>query len=201
MTTKKLPQPRLFSRLLIALFFTASFSSAQPRENSPEVAFTRDMMAHHAQAVEMTVLIRDRSTDPELRQMTLDMLLTQQNQVGQMFAWLELWGVTQEGLEPPMGGMGEMMGMAAQREVNSLDTLAIEEAEIKFLQLMIRHHEGGVFMAQDILGKTKNAVVTRLAESIVASQTGEVTYMESLLEKRGAQRLEPLQPMKHENHN
>lgn len=158
-------------------------------------------MAHHSQAVEMTVLIRDRSTDPELRQMTLDMLLTQQNQVGQMFAWLELWGVPQEGLEPPMQGMGEMMGMAAQQDVNSLDTLPIEEAEIKFLQLMIRHHEGGVFMAQDVLEKTNNAVVKRLAESIVASQSGEVTYMESLLEKRGGERLEPLQPMTHENHN
>jgi uncharacterized protein (DUF305 family) len=189
---------RFFSVLVVVLL---SFAMAQPRENSPEVSFTRDMMAHHSQAVEMTVLIRDRSTDPELRQMTLDMLLTQQNQVGQMFAWLELWGVPQEGLEPPMQGMGEMMGMAAQQDVNSLDTLPIEEAEIKFLQLMIRHHEGGVFMAQDVLEKTNNAVVKRLAESIVASQSGEVTYMESLLEKRGGERLEPLQPMTHENHN
>jgi uncharacterized protein (DUF305 family) len=191
-----LPQ-KFFAGLLVVL----SLALAQPRENSPEVTFTRDMMAHHAQAVEMTVLIRDRSTDSELRQMTLDMLLTQQNQVGQMFAWLELWGVPQEGLEPPMQGMGEMMGMAAQQDVNSLDTLPIVEAEIKFLQLMIRHHEGGVFMAQDVLETTNVAVVKRLAESIVASQSGEISYMESLLEKRGAERLEPLQPMTHENHN
>ncbi len=158
-------------------------------------------MAHHSQAVEMTVLIRDRSTDSDLRQMTLDMLLTQQNQVGQMFAWLELWRVPQEGLMPPMGGMGEMMGMAAQPDVNLLDTLPIEEAEIKFLQLMIRHHEGGVFMAQDVLETTNVAVVRRLAESVVAAQSGEISYMESLLEKRGATRLEPLAPMSHGSHN
>ena len=52
-------------------------------------------------------------------------------------------------------------------------------------------------MAQDILG-TRQAVVKRLAESIVESQSGEIEYMESLLEKRGAERLEPLQPMNHD---
>jgi uncharacterized protein (DUF305 family) len=185
-------------KLLVTFFIVSSFAAAQPKENSPEVSYTRDMMAHHSQAVEMTVLIRDRSSDPELRQMTLDMLLTQQNQVGQMFAWLELWRVPQEGLMPPMGGMGEMMGMAAQQDVNSLDTLPIEEAEVKFLQIMIRHHEGGVFMAQNILETTNVAVVRRLAESIVAAQSGEISYMESLLAKRGAERLEALQPMSHD---
>lgn len=166
-----------------------------PRDNSPEVTFARDMMAHHAQAVEMATLIRDRSEDEGLRQLTLDMILTQQNQIGQMQAWLNLWNVPQEGLEPPMQGMGEMMGMAPQESVNALTTLPISEAEVSFLQLMIRHHEGGVFMAQDILKTTRNAVVKRLAESVVASQTGEIAYMESLLEKRGAERLEPLQPV------
>jgi uncharacterized protein (DUF305 family) len=72
--------------------------------------------------------------------------------------------------------------------------LSIAEAEISFLQLMIRHHEGGVFMAQGIL-ETRQSVVKRLAESIVAAQSGEIEYMEGLLEKRGAERLEPLAPM------
>jgi uncharacterized protein (DUF305 family) len=168
-----------------------------PRDNSPEVTFTRDMMAHHTQAVEMATLIRDRSNDEELKQLTLDMILTQQNQIGQMQAWLNLWNVPQEGLEPPMGGMGEMMGMAPQGSVNDLTTLPVTGAEISFLQLMIHHHEGGVMMAQDVLKTTQNAVVKRLAESIVASQTGEISSMETLLEKRGAERPERLQPMNH----
>jgi uncharacterized protein (DUF305 family) len=182
---------------LAAVVYFFLTSPQIPRENSPEVRFTRDMSAHHAQAVEMATLIRDRSTDPELRQLTLDMILTQQNQIGQMQAWLNLWGVPQEGLAPPMGGMGEMMGMAPQQSVNDLATLSVNEAEISFLQLMIRHHEGGVFMAQDILETTRQPVVRRLAESIVAAQSGEIAYMEELLAKRGAERLEPLQPMTH----
>lgn len=116
----------LLAVLLVALgvaFYFIVDDLQTPRENSSEVTFTRDMMVHHAQAVEMATLIRDRTTDEELRQLTLDMILTQQNQIGQMQAWLHLWNVPQEGLEPPMQGMGGMMGMAPQQRVNELVTL------------------------------------------------------------------------------
>ena len=190
----------IVSLLLLGLFglglqvYFLSQRAVTPKEGSQEVTFTRDMMAHHAQAVEMANLIRERSTNDELRLFALDLVLTQQNQIGQMQAWLELWKVPQEGLAPPMQGMGEMMGMAPQESVNAHTTLPTDEAEISFLQLMIRHHEGGVMMAQDILD-TKQPVVKRLADSIIAGQTGEINYMEELLAKRGAERLEPLQPM------
>jgi uncharacterized protein (DUF305 family) len=182
--------------LAVQIYFLLA-NPLTPQANSPEVTFTRDMSAHHAQAVEMATLIRDRSSDPELRQLTLDMILTQQNQIGQMQAWLNLWGVPQEGVTPPMQGMGEMMGMAPQESVNELATLPVAEAEVRFLQLMIRHHEGGVLMAQDILETTRQSVVKRLAESVAQAQSGEIDYMENLLAKRGAERLEPLQPVNH----
>jgi uncharacterized protein (DUF305 family) len=175
-------------------FYFLSQHVTTPKEGSQEVSFTRDMMAHHAQAVEMATRIRDRSSDEALRTLALDMVLTQQNQIGQMHAWLELWNVSQEGLAAPMQGLGEMMGMAPQASVNALTTLPSAEAEISFLQLMIRHHEGGVMMAQTVLD-TSQPVVKRLAESVIAGQTGEIKYMEELLAERGAERLEPLAPM------
>jgi uncharacterized protein (DUF305 family) len=187
--------------LLLGLFglglqvYFLSQRAVTPKEGSQEVTFTRDMMAHHAQAVEMANFIRERSSDEALRTLALDLVLTQQNQIGQMQAWLELWKVPQEGLDTPMQGMGERMGMAPQESVNALTTLPTNEAEISFLQLMIRHHEGGVMMAQDILKTTTQPIVKRLAESIITGQTGEINYMEELLAKRGAERLEPLQPM------
>jgi uncharacterized protein (DUF305 family) len=188
-------------RLALAIMFAAwiffvvgGSANRVPKENSPEVTFTRDMMAHHAQAVDMAVRIREVTTDPELRTFALDLILTQQNQIGQMQAWLELWKLPQAGLSAPMGGMGEAMGMATQVQVNELSSLPPAEGEINFLQLMIRHHEGGVMMAQNVLAKTKNPVVTRLAQSIVTAQNSEISYLESLLAKRNATRLEPLQP-------
>src|SRR3712207_6318982 len=77
--------------LVVALAAFLLLRSPLPAEGSPEVRFARDMMAHHEQAVEMALLIRERSADEELRQLALDIALTQQAQIGQMQGWLAVW--------------------------------------------------------------------------------------------------------------
>lgn len=130
-----------------------------PAEDGVEATFARDMQAHHSQAVAMALPLRDRSTDPNLRTLALDIMLTQQAQIGQMQGWLATWGLPMSGTEPPMGGMGAMMGMASQQQVNDLQTLPVLQAEVSFLQLMIRHHQGGVAMAQAALRQTRQPAV------------------------------------------
>jgi uncharacterized protein (DUF305 family) len=155
-----------------------------PREGDPEITFSRDMIAHHEQAVEMALAIRDRSADAELRQLALDILLTQQAQLGQMQGWLAVWEVPLSGREPPMEGHGAMMGIASQADINALQTLPIAEAEVLFLQLMIRHHQGGVTMAETALAQTNRPEVQQLSKAIVKAQQSEIEYMSALLEQR-----------------
>ncbi len=173
------------------------FVQRPPGEGSAEVIFARDMIAHHEQAVEMALHIRDRTADPTLRAFVDDIILTQQNQLGQMSGWLATWGRPFAGADPVMLGMGPMMGMADQADVNALSTLPLAEAEVRFLQLMGRHHEGGVMMAGDVLTKRPQAEVARLAEAMVRGQTAELDFMTTLLELRGAEPLPPLPPMDH----
>jgi uncharacterized protein (DUF305 family) len=169
-----------------------------PQEGSADVRFARDMAAHHAQAVELAQIVRERSQDAELRQFALDIILTQQAQIGQMQGWLAVWGRPLSGLEAPMSGMGEMMGMATPEQVASLHTLPVEEAEVTFLQLMIRHHQGGVMMAEDTLKQTRQPPVIRLATAIVAGQQSEIDTMRQFLTQRGAPLPPDLAP--HEGH-
>jgi uncharacterized protein (DUF305 family) len=103
------------------------------------------------------------------------------------------------GLEPPMQGMGEAMGMATRAEINELETLPVDEAEVKFLQLMIRHHQGGVMTAESLLQQSQRPEVRTLATAIVNGQNSEIEYMTGLLEERGAEPLQPLAPMDHSN--
>ncbi len=77
-----------------------------------------------------------------------------------------------------------MPGMAARGEVSALSALPVAEAERSFLELMIRHHEGGLSMANAVLTRTDRPEVTRIAKSIVASQTGEIQAMRQLLANR-----------------
>jgi uncharacterized protein (DUF305 family) len=87
-------------------------------EGSVDVGFARDMQVHHAQAVQLAVLLRDRSTDEEVRTVALDILLTQQNQIGQMAGWLSTWGLPAATVDEPMAWMstgehGHSAGAAA----------------------------------------------------------------------------------------
>ena len=161
-----------------------------PSDSSPEAGFARDMMVHHAQAVEMAEIVRDKTASEEIRTLAADIALTQQAQIGQMQGWLQVWDLPPTGTEPAMSWMGEphegrMPGMASPEEINDLQQASPEEAEALFLQLMVPHHEAAVPMAQAVLKETDRKEVERLAGSIVASQQAEIELMRGLLQRRG----------------
>ena len=90
---------------LFALAFTAGRVSAGPTypdAGSADAGFARDMQVHHNQAVEMSMIVRDNTEDETLRSIAYDIALTQQQQAGQMYAWLEEWGLPQSDPQPRM---------------------------------------------------------------------------------------------------
>lgn len=162
-----------------------------PAEGSADVGFARAMQVHHAQAVELAVLVRERTDDPELRQVALDIELTQQQQQGQMYGWLAVWGLPQASTGPLMAWMGHghdgpvdevMPGMATEEEMAALEAADGPEAERLFLELMIAHHVGGVDMAEAALERAERPEVRRLAQAVVDAQTAEIGVLERLLE-------------------
>jgi uncharacterized protein (DUF305 family) len=188
--------PMLVILALGLSWFLGRVSNSAPLEGSADVTFARDMIVHHTQAVDMAIRVRDRTSDQVLRIFAIDIALGQTNQMGQMMAWLDLWNVSQNSLNAPMNGNGLMMGMATQTDVNAISSLPVKEAEIQFLQLMIRHHQGGIYMAQDVLGKASSAQVKRVAKAVMNAQRFDIDAMTSMLEKRGAKPLSALPKMR-----
>ena len=179
--------------------------SSAPAEGSVEAGFARDMQTHHLQAVQMSSLVRDRTQDPEIRQLAYDISRTQQQQAGQMYGWLSVWGLPQAASQPAMAWMNAgdqdhtsmpgmnpttpgmdapMPGMATAEQLAELEDAEGQEAERLYLELMIPHHQAGAAMAEAVLERTENPVVTSLAQSIATSQTSEIKYMEDLLAQR-----------------
>ncbi len=162
-----------------------------PAEDSAEAGFARDMMVHHAQAVQMAEIVRDETESEEIRTMAADIALTQQAQIGQMQGWLAVWGLPATGTGPAMTWMGHptegrMPGMASPQELDELQRATSEEADVLFLQLMIPHHEAATPMAEAVLEETDRPEVERLAGAIIASQQSEIQLMQGLLNQRGA---------------
>jgi len=60
-----------------------------------------------------------------------------------------------------------------------------------FLQLMLRHHQGGAPMAHYAAQHGEIPQVRNLAEKMVISQDAESEYMAQLITQRGAQPLPP----------
>jgi len=181
------------------VLITGVGSTRPPAESSADAGFARDMSAHHAQAVEMAQVVRDRGSDPALRLLAYDIETTQLSQIGQMRGWLQSWGLTPESDQPRMAWMsghghavstdGLMPGMATTAELDRLKSLTGRQLDVYFLQLMIRHHRGGLEMAQEGAEHASLGYVRDLASKTAGSQQAEVVTMEQLLRERGGQPL------------
>lgn len=174
----------------VILFFVVRGAGGEdaPGTNSAEAGFARDMKTHHGQAVEMAFLLLPRieATDPDLAIFLRDMILTQQNQIGQMEGWLHIWDLPLGSDQSPMAWMGHdvtglMPGMATQEQVAALATLPERDAVISFLQLMIVHHQAAVDMSNAVLERSDAEVVRVLAESIINTQQAEISLMQEFL--------------------
>jgi uncharacterized protein (DUF305 family) len=80
-----------------------------------------------------------------------------------------------------------MPGMATQSQVDELNTLPPDQMDIRFLQLMIRHHQGGVMMAQAALEKADDENVLNFAQQVINTQDAEIETMTQMLNERLAE--------------
>lgn len=177
-----------------------------PLDGSAEAGFARDMQTHHQQAVEMSMIVRDLTDDPEVRLLAYDIATSQSQQSGQMFGWLAEWGLSQASSQPEMAWMAlptidgstgghhmestgdvpsTMPGYATAEQLARLKAATGVDAERIFLTLMIAHHQGGVEMSEAVLARSDYRVVVDLATSMVQAQTSEISLMQDMLAKRG----------------
>lgn len=180
-----------------------------PGPDSVDVGFAQDMRVHHLQAITMAGQARDRSTDPAVRALAFDIESTQLEQNGRLAGWLAVWD--QPELPPPgaphmrwlpaaasghaHGGQGgaegvtRMPGMATSEELARLRSATGRDLDVRFLQLMLRHHQGGLEMARQAEKIATQEYVRTLAQKIAAGQDSETRLLRTMLAERQAQPL------------
>lgn len=159
-----------------------------------DIGFSQDMIVHHQQAVTMAQAVRGR-TGPSVARLALAIELNQLKEIGQMQGWLALWNAPQVPSGPPMTWMAAghrghgdgraMPGTASPQEIGRLGELKGEELDAWFLQLMIRHHEGGLIMATAAARDATIPQVRALATLMAAEQREETATMAGLLAALG----------------
>lgn len=164
-----------------------------------DVGFAQDMTVHHLQAIELCNAL-PAEIDAMLANLCTQIHTTQTKEIGMMSGWLELLDHPLASREP-MTWMAHdhhdhdhhrdlatprMPGMASWQELGALRHAAGTDAEVQFLQLMIRHHQGGLEMAGYAAEHATAPAVRRLATSMLKEQSQETAVMEHLLRQRDA---------------
>ncbi|MFD3510627.1 DUF305 domain-containing protein [Nocardia sp. NPDC058666] len=181
--------------------------ASEPAPSAVDIGFAQDMSAHHAQAVDMAGVALIASTDNDVRRLAYDILTTQQNQIGRMQAWLQLWGESNQNVDGYMGWMADdhgsaghhgsgspamsgpmqqMPGMASQEEMTALRQSTGPALDTMFLQLMLRHHQGGTPMLDYAAEHADTTAVRTLAATMSKTQSSESQLMTTMLATRGA---------------
>jgi uncharacterized protein (DUF305 family) len=193
--------PLYVAAVLVAAALVCGYLAGRPGypiDSSADAGFLRDMSVHHAQAVDMSFVIRDKTDDPTLRAIAQDIARTQQEQIGRMQGWLVQWGLPARSAQPPMawmaghGGHGAdeapdtMPGYASDERMDELRAAEGTAAEVLFLETMIDHHRGGIEMAEAEVRLGGEDMVVDFAAGMAAAQESEIDAMNDLLAERGA---------------
>ncbi|MFD6676976.1 DUF305 domain-containing protein, partial [Rhodococcus zopfii] len=147
-----------------------------------DIAFAQEMSMHHQQAITMTDML-GRDAAPDVRALAAQIRASQWQEIGILTGWLELAGAP---AQPPGHDHLGMPGIATNEELTRLHDAVGTEREILFLQLMIRHHQGGIDMAADAAHTTTVPAVRARATAIVDEQRQEISLMAVSLDARGA---------------
>jgi uncharacterized protein (DUF305 family) len=170
--------------------------SVAPPLTATDVGFAQDMSAHHHQAVIMSDMVAADAA-PEVRALADQIKFSQLREIGQMTGWLQIadapvvspdpmaWMMTDAG-HHMVGGEMAMPGMASPADLTRLQRATGRANEILFVQLMTRHHQGGIDMAASAVQHTTTNAVHQTAVAMTDEQSQEIILMAHLLEQRGS---------------
>jgi len=158
-----------------------------------DVKFMQGMIHHHAQAIDMTELLKTRTGSEGMKKLGMRIQVSQTDEIKMMQRWLQAHG--QEAPDPHamhmpgmiMPGMdhGPMMaGMLTPEEMVKLAGLKGLEFDRFFLQGMIKHHEGAITMVKELFaspGAAQDSAIYAFASDVVADQQMEIDRMSGML--------------------
>ena len=189
---------------MVGRLTTANGAAAPSRV---DVGFSQDMAVHHEQAIEMATLARTRG-GPAVQALAGAIIENQSAEVGMLRGWLRLWHKPSVAKTPmswmasarmpamsmhgvAVAGMSSdaMPGMASPGELADLWALSGKAFDVLFLQLMIRHHEGGIEMDRYAAAKARTSAVRDAARAMSVAQIEDLAQMRPMLAADGAAQL------------
>ena len=191
-------QSRAVTAVLVAGIFASACTSAthasqgavetarQPY-TAADVHFMSAMIAHHAQAIDISRWAPTHGASSSLQVLAERVINAQQDEIALMQRWLRERRLPVPEATAAMG-TGEhqhlMAGMLTAEQLKQLDEARGKEFDRLFLTFMTPHHRGAVTMVEQLFrsqGAGLDDTVFKLASDINADQTSEIERMQKML--------------------
>lgn len=156
--------------LLGAGVIAAPASANAPRSKA-ERMFLVDMVGHHAMAVDMAEMAKERATHQELKDMADDVVRTQTAEIKQMRSWLKRW----------YGRNVSDEHMGHDEDMRMLEQATGPEFEVRFLAMMSVHHTQAIERSRAVRHYRLHGKVRKLTKDIIRAQMREVDQMQEWL--------------------
>lgn len=152
-----------------------------------DIKFMQGMIGHHAQALEMTDLLKTRTASGDMKKLAERIAISQADEITMMQQWLQQRGQqAPTGREHHMHGGTLMPGMLTPDEMNRLAAAKGRAFDRLFLEFMIRHHQGALTMVSDLFateGAAQDSDIFAFASDVEADQSAEIARMSSMLKE------------------
>ena len=160
----------------------------QPGFTPADVKFMQGMIGHHAQALEMTDLLKTRSADPDMKKLAQRIELSQADEIKMMQEWLKARGQqVPDAHAHHAHGATLMPGMLTPDEMARLAAATGPAFDKLFLEYMIKHHAGALTMVKELFstpGAGQESEIFAFASDVDADQRMEIDRMSAMLRER-----------------
>ena len=143
------------------------------------------MISHHTQALAMTALLPSRTAREDMRLLARRIELSQADEIAAMRRWLEVHGETAPDSQAHHDHDGALMpGMLTPEEMGRLEAATGAQFDRLFLESMIKHHDGALFMVNELFataGAGEEPDIFAFASDVDADQRSEIDRMSAML--------------------
>jgi uncharacterized protein (DUF305 family) len=165
-----------------------SVDLSKVQHTAADVQFMQGMIGHHAQALDMTALLRSRTSREDMRMLAQRIDLSQADEIKMMQHWLEVRGQEVPGEHAHHAHGAKLMpGMLTEEEMGRLAAAKGAEFDRLFLEFMIKHHEGALIMVKELFstpGAGQETEIFSFASDVDADQRMEIDRMRGMLNVR-----------------
>lgn len=114
------------------------------------------MSAHHQGALDTAKLVAERAQHAELKDKARVMIDKQTKEIHQLQTWKQEW---YPNVKPAVNLRLPGMKAMDHKQLDKLTTGSGRAFDLQFLDMMIKHQQGGIVMAQDALKRASRAHV------------------------------------------